>query len=857
MTKFKSLPGLLLAWCIIAGIALPWCEAAEKDNSETTIRSLRLSVKGNHTRLIFDAEGAKPKAIGPPSADGISVFFSRIIAKLPDKVFKDAKAAAKEVKFRRESGFFEVLFREKDTSVSSTLKEGKEGKYTLCLELTPPEKTADSRSDRTDKSASRPSRETRDGRSGDVRSRPLQQTSAGPVENAGGKVQQLEIRKVETAELFGSKVSPQVKNALGSASSGAGPRNESHGLTPLRSPGAAAANPPQPGIPARDAKPGESSSAPVSKPRDFVEPDESGLELYKSANEKFEDCSRNLVFCASEIIEAYQHAMAAGPRSAQAPLAIYRSALARSAMGDYAKADTLYREVVSNWPDNPVTCRCWLGIGDVFNRRQAYLEAMEAFRWALRGAEAKEDKAAAYYELGRMNLTLGASKEALETLENCVAQQPDYYTKKPDLYRFIGEAQFALSNIEKSKEHLLRYANYQQSAPDQDIVLAKIAEIFLIQGDLGAAGRMYTLIGKYYTDSEGDLICKVRRAELMEKDNLEQAITIYDDLRGKDLSPNLRRIVLMKLAALNAKKGDLAHSLDLMDEAFPVRKDGSSPGGTTELREKVLSDLISQYFSSKNFIKAVQLHDKYRRVFDSMQSPDTLEQIAESYASLKFYYNALDIYDGLIAKGRKKGDDMLLRCALYGLRLNDSGRSFQFCKLVQSESADLKKSEILGHIFYRDRKYVDAVKHFGKVLQKAKEFEIEEPDSYEAYGCCLHQTKKFDEAIPLLQKALERAKADDGFTRRSILVTLSKCLAEQKEFQKAAEMMETAIGVSIGDQKNEILYEISKLYIQAGRTDKAMESLNRIKTSEDAFWVAVAQQQINTIDMSSGKNGGQ
>ena len=214
---------------------------------------------------------------------------------------------------------------------------------------------------------------------------------------------------------------------------------------------------------------------------------------------------------------------------------------------------------------------------------------------------------------------------------------------------------------------MLRYINLQQSAPDQDIVLAKIAEIFLIQGDLGAAGKMYSFIQKYYQDSEGDMICKVRQGELTEKDDLDQAIKIYEDLRGKDLSPSLRRIVLMKLAALNLKRCDLAHSLDLMDEAFPVKNDGSSPGGTAELRERILCDLVRQYYSDKDFIKIVQLHDKYRRVFDSIQAPDILEQIAESYASLKFYPNALAIYDKLIAKGQKKGDDLLLRCALYAL----------------------------------------------------------------------------------------------------------------------------------------------------------------------------------------------
>jgi tetratricopeptide (TPR) repeat protein len=461
-----------------------------------------------------------------------------------------------------------------------------------------------------------------------------------------------------------------------------------------------------------------------------------------------------------------------------------------------------------------------------------------------------DDKAAAYYELGKVILILGASREALEMLNNCISLVPDYYIKKPDIFRFIGEALFGLGNVEKAKEPLLRYINCQQSAPDQDMVLAKIAEISLIQGDLGAANKLYSFIRKYYTDSEGDLICRVRQGELIEKDDLEQAIKIYDELCGKDLSPSLRRIVLMKLAALNHKINNSARSLELLDEAFPARTNGASPDEPAALRERILCELIGQYFSDKDFIKVVQLHDKYHRIIDSSMSPAVLEQVAESYASLRLYSNALAIYDRVFSKGKKRDEALLLRCALYALRLNDSGRSFQFCKLVQSEALDLRKAEILGHIFYRDQKYVDALKYFDKVLQKGKEFELDDPDSLVAYGYSFYQTKKFDEAIPVLQKAMQRVKSDDADARRLILVTLGKCFAGQKQYQKAAESMEEAKQFSGQDQTNELLYEISKLYIAAGQMDKAIANLNQLKGTEHTFWAPVAQQQLNTIDMS-------
>lgn len=816
MSKLKATLGLVFACIIMAGYAVPWCEAAGKGNSETKIKNLRFSVKGNRTCLIFDAEGGAPKQIGPESSDGISVFFTQMDAKLPDKDIKDGKIAAKAVKFRRESSFFEVMFREKNSTVSSSVQPGKNGKYTLILELTPSAKKSEPQA-----------------------APPAKPASDSTEKKAAEKAPQIEVKKVETSELFGSKVSPEMKNALPEMKNAS---QESKYV--LANAGKAEVR-----GPARDAKQGGPPPEAPSKPSAFVEPDQKTLALYSSANEKFDDCVRNLVFCAPEIIEAYDQALKAGPQCPSAPLAVYRSALAHSIMGNYTRANKLFRQVVAEWPDHPVACLCWIGIGQISNRRQDHIEAMEAFRWAMRGAVEKADKAAAYYELGKEYLVLGANKEALEMLENCIGQDPDCHLKRPDVFRFIGEAHFALGNFEKAKEVLLRYVNFQQSSPDQDIILAKIAEIFLVQGEPNIAKKMYAFVGKYYTDSEGDLICRIRQGELLGKGGLEQAIKIYEDLRSKDLSPSLRRIVLMKLAALNLKKGDLARSLDQMDEAFPGKNDASSVEEASELRGRILCDLVRQCFSSRDFVKAVQLYEKYRGVFDSIQSQEILEQIAESYASLKFYSDALQIYDKLIAKGRK-GDDLPLKCALYALRLNDGGGASQYCKLAQSEASDIKKSEIFGQIFYRDKKYADAVKSFGKVLQKGKEFEMDDPDSYVAYGDCLYEAKKFDDAVPILQKAIERAKADDAFARRSILVILSRCFAEQKQFQKAAEVMESAIQVSGPNEKNELMYEISKLYIAAGLTDKAVESLTRMKAADDHFWSVVAQQQLNTIDMA-------
>lgn len=577
---------LTISWLVLP----PW-KASGEGAPPTKINSFRISVKDGQTRLFFDATGGRPSQVGPPSDSGISIFFSQYSTKIPDKVIGDPASAVKEIKFRKEGGFFEVLFREKNSPVTNKIVVGrKSNSYTLLLEFPASPKNA-----------------------------PAEQPVEKPEKAAAA-----EIKRIDTTDLFGAKL----------------PQNASSLMAEVKK--------------KQDANPGKPEAEKTDgKGQPFVEGDEQSIVLYKTADDIFESCSRNLVLCAQQVIDAYSDALTAGPKSSHAPLAVYRTGFTEWTMGNYGKAEKSFRYVLSQWPDNPLSSRCWLGIGDIFNKKQAYLEAMEAFRAALRLASDKGDKSAAYFELGREFLILGAGKDALDMFVQCSANTPDFYLKKPELLRLQGEAEFGLGMYDKAKEHLLKYVNYQQSAHDQDLVFAKLAEIFLTQGDINLAKKMYAFIKKYYTDSEGDLISRIRRAEITEKTQPEEALHLYNELCGKDLSPSLRKIVYLKMASLSWKKGTLEHGLELMDEVFQGKNDPAT-GEMVDMREKILGDLVRKYYSEANYISVIQLQDKYRGVFDSMQTQDILDDIAESYGALKFYSQALAIYDRLLSKSTKR-----------------------------------------------------------------------------------------------------------------------------------------------------------------------------------------------------------
>ncbi len=776
---------LYILLCVIAGLISAPFTAAGEDGPSTNIKSFRVAAKGKITRLIFDAEGGRPKQVGPASDDGISVFFNQLTAKIPDKSYSAPSVLVKDVKFRREGNFFEVLFREKRTVVTHKVEtEKKTGRYSLILELSPAAKSAE----------------------------------PAPKEKP---IVVVEVRKIETNELFGPKVPQQAKPAA---------------------------------APEEKKKAEAAAERPAPKPRGFVEADMQTSAMYQVADDKYDSCSRNLVLCGPEVIEAYGAAVKAGPRTSRAPAALYRIGNAHWQMGNYNKAERYFRQVISEWPDQPVVSRCWIGLGDIANKRQSYIEAMEDFRTALRAAGDKKDKAAASFELGRELQFLGSNKDALDMLTQCITNDPDFHYNQPEVIRLLGEAEFSLGMFDKAKEHFLRYTNLQQSASDQDMVYAKLAESFLSQGDSTTANKLYGFVGKYYANSQGDVICKIRKAELLEKTNLDQALGILDGLRSKDLSPTLRKIVYLKQSALNLKKGNLARSLEIVEDVFQGKTEVAPGNDMIDLRDTILVELVRKNFASGNFLRVVQLYEKYRQVFDASQSPDTLESVAESYAALKFYPSALEIYDRVLTK--KRNDEMLLRCALYALRAGDYSKAAQFCKQVQSEAYDLKKSEILGHIAYNDQKYADAAKDFGKIVQKQKEFELTDPNSLQYYGYTLFELKKYDDAVAVLQKGLERLKPEDAVNRCAGLIKMSKCYSDLKQYGKAAEMVEVALSSAKQDQTNELLYELSRLYLLAGQPDKAIEDLNQLIGTQHPFWAAVAQQQLNSIQMAQSGQGG-
>lgn len=817
---------LLLALLLSLVCAFPLQLHAEA----ARLSRVRLAVHPKFTRLVFDAQGQRPLAVGPASEEGIQVIFPQLAQDaLPGRNLNLSRSMLSGIDLRQtDSGtVIAISFRNKGTTVKHQVTASRppaSERYRLILDFYPP------------------------GAPEAVDRKPVDDKSTGEP----GTAQKPTPKAEKETDLLKDYLQPPPATALKGAApeSSQDPKGKkSRASSAEASQSAKSRNKTDGGLPVQPAQPQE---PPTPDP-------EAAAALYDQADAFFAEHEKDLVQNAPEVIARYIAALNAAPRSARAPVAYYRCGLSYFAVANITKAERSFREVLSSWPESPIAAKCWLGLGRIHIKRNSHIEAIEAFRAALKIPMDKSDVALTHYLLGVTFHSAGIYKEAEEMLNQAATEDPLLFIREPSVFKTSGEVYFALQKYDKSRDYLLRYLNIQPDSMGRDLILARIAETFLYEGDRSTANRLYNYLRRDFPDSEGGIISSIRQAELMEKQDGRvsgAAQAIYEELAQKNVPPTLRNLVSLKIAAWEYKRENYDKSMEAIDQIMRGRPDSSTYSEAITLRDLVLVGWLKRAFSGNNQALVAQIYEKYLPLFKAMQSPELDLMAADSYATLKFYPAALEIYENILSTSKKKNEDLLLKAAQSSLFVGDLDKAVQYCKQIQSEAFENPKSEILGGIYYRQGKYADAAKSYSKVFQKDKEY-LESPfDSLFSYVKSLVELKKYEDALMVIQKSTPRMEKESGEDRLHICLLTSKCQQEIKQTQQAIESLEGALALTSDEEKvNLINYEISRLYMALGQTDKASEKLNAILGTSVSFWKTAAQQQLDSIQMSRQQQG--
>ncbi|MGV8074028.1 MAG: tetratricopeptide repeat protein [Syntrophobacteraceae bacterium] len=574
---------------------------------------------------------------------------------------------------------------------------------------------------------------------------------------------------------------------------------------------------------------------------------------YMEADSFFASHKDDLVQHAPKIIERYSAAMKAEPESAELPVALYRCGLVYLAIEDAKKAEQNFKRVITEYPSHPLLGLCWLGLGEAQQKRKADVEAVLAFRSALTLPLEKEKAVEANYAIGKSLLRIGSHKEAVEALSKCLEDDPALYLKKPEILRTLGESHFAVREYDKSRDYLLRYINIEKDIKAPDLILAKLAESMIYLHERDLADKVYSYIEKHYPDSEGYIVSKIRKAELLDTQNEKEkseVIAMYRELTAKPLSTSLSELVYFKLASWEADQGNYEKSIALMEE-LARKSGGSRPGGDIlDLMQKVVEEFTKASFAQKNYSAVINLYQENPQYFQSTVKPEIVAMVAESCGRLNLFPLSIEIYRQLLATAPDRKDEWLLKLGQYSYLMGDMDGAAQSCLQIRADSYNVEKSGLLGQICFSQRNYDEAAKHFSRCFEKDSSFERIDIQPAISYGESLLQLGKHTEALQLLKKVSRSIGSDDAEKKVRVGLLMSSCYQGLKQPEKAIEVLEELMPQVGSDQiRDELNYQLSMLCIETGQSKKAVEKLSKLMGSSQPFWKAAAEQQLSYMNM--------
>ncbi|MBZ4658635.1 MAG: tetratricopeptide repeat protein [Desulfacinum sp.] len=573
---------------------------------------------------------------------------------------------------------------------------------------------------------------------------------------------------------------------------------------------------------------------------------------YDAANAIFE-LQRQRGFSSGEgierVISSYEKALRVAPDDPQKPLALYRLGLCYRKTGKPHKAKEVLQQLVDAFGSDPVAARAWLLLGELAQDEGDHVNALAAFdRAAQRSSGGPESTGIAYLK-GISLLEAGNAQEARSTLQRILEENTDFYLKAPEIFRYMGEAAFALKEFPESRRWLFRYLNVAPSVPDKDLVLARLAETYLQEGNRDMADKLFAHIEAHYPGSEGDLVGRIRKAEFYESqgpDMREEALLIYRDLAALPLPEPLGHFVQFKLAYADWQQGRYRESLAKIDSILQESSASSAFDEFRELRERVVVDWARRLHEQKDYKGVIELYNADPFLFQESTGTDMQIVVAESFEALRFFPNALALYESLLEK--KPEDRWRLHVARCAFEMGELDKAWRAAEAIKGASYAREKEEILGRICATRRDYPGVLEHIGRIVAESGEADPVDPELLGLYAEAWHRTGQHEKALVWCRKALGALPKGRPHLFVSLSILASRCHLNLGRTDKALELLEQAIPqVDSEDLRNQLTYQIGMLFLETGKEDSAEKTFSELLTSPKEFWKMAARQQLDYL----------
>ncbi|WP_084630553.1 tetratricopeptide repeat protein [Desulfovibrio aminophilus] len=379
-----------------------------------------------------------------------------------------------------------------------------------------------------------------------------------------------------------------------------------------------------------------------------------------------------------EISKAYNEAMNANLNSPRVPAALLNLGLLNLKVDNVPEATAYFNLLKKKYPEDtnvPYIDYYW---GEYAFNKGNYAEAARRLQTLIQQhPDIPIIKQASYLLANSLHL-LGYNEQAFQITDYMDKRWPLLYMENPRFLKLAADVENSLGKLKEAKDHYWTYYNLNPQAQLNDIVLARVADIYLRDGRKKAAKDIYDKVIKDYPDAEGALVAKMRLAEEGIYDDPTEPVmaSVFDrpyNVRPRDTyieiaekhpdSP-LAPLALLKLAMWNAWNKQYGDALGAVQDLLDRYPKSELVPKARELGDKTFTLAVPQLIADQNYGRVAQWWEKYKFVDQGKVDDDTRLGVATCYWKTGEHDKALGLIRRYLTKNQvPKYSEMALNLA--------------------------------------------------------------------------------------------------------------------------------------------------------------------------------------------------
>lgn len=357
----------------------------------------------------------------------------------------------------------------------------------------------------------------------------------------------------------------------------------------------------------------------------YLTPEEKELFLHRRADAVFALHQEDPVPNYKEIVDSTVEAVnfnTKSPRNAAAYLRLgYVNLKAKNAY-EAAAYFTLLRRQFPEDEGVPLSYYYW---GDYQYEQGNYPEAAEQFNYVVRQFPDSRYSRDAALGLTRTYYNLGYFEQAYRIIEYVEQRWPSFYLDYPPVLSMMGDVSYRTSNLEKARQAYWLYYNINPDAPDADVVLTRLGDIYYTQKYNRAAAQVYEEAVQRFPAKDGGVISLMRLAEegiyddptintmfrvFNRKYNMQPVEAYRKIIKDYQDSP-LVPLAQLKLAIWSLHQKDFVAALDLCTDIITADPNSDLAPRAREVALNAFSVLATESTSDKRYNRMREIWLKY------------------------------------------------------------------------------------------------------------------------------------------------------------------------------------------------------------------------------------------------------